>query len=205
MDILDVREIFRNREKYLGKEVTVGGWVRSVRDSKTFGFIVLHDGTFFEPIQIVEQGPMQESFTYHSWYMAGLERKYWAQGLISHIPMIYRNQSSYYQLGYCKVNVAMICVSPMDDEGYFNLHFTVATAKPVLDAADIVIVEVNEHLPRINGLAERRAAGIDPKVYSGFAFGMGIERIAMLRFGVKDLRLFFENDIRFLEQFVAAY
>ena len=67
--------------------------------------------------------------------------------LISHIPMIYRNQSSYYQLGYCKVNVAMICVSPMDDEGYFNLHFTVATAKPVLDAADIVIVEVNEHLP----------------------------------------------------------
>ena len=53
MDILDVREIFRNREKYLGKEVTVGGWVRSIRDSKTFGFIVLHDGTFFEPIQIV--------------------------------------------------------------------------------------------------------------------------------------------------------
>ncbi|MBO7564202.1 MAG: asparagine--tRNA ligase, partial [Clostridiales bacterium] len=53
MDILDVREIFRNRQEYLGKDVTVGGWVRSVRDSKTFGFIVLHDGTFFEPIQIV--------------------------------------------------------------------------------------------------------------------------------------------------------
>ena len=53
MDIVDVREIFRNREQYLGKEVTVGGWVRSIRDSKTFGFIVLHDGTFFEPIQIV--------------------------------------------------------------------------------------------------------------------------------------------------------
>ena len=50
-----------------------------------------------------------------------------------------------------------------------------------------------------------KAAGIDPTVYSGFAFGMGIERIAMLRFGVKDLRLFFENDIRFLEQFTAAY
>ncbi|HBZ77812.1 MAG TPA: asparagine--tRNA ligase, partial [Clostridiales bacterium] len=53
MDIVDVREIFRNREQYLGKEVTVGGWVRSIRDSKTFGFIVLHDGTFFEPIQVV--------------------------------------------------------------------------------------------------------------------------------------------------------
>ena len=43
--------------------------------------------------------------------------------------------------------------------------------------------------------------GIDSKKYSGFAFGMGVERIAMLHFSIKDLRLFFENDIRFLEQF----
>jgi phenylalanyl-tRNA synthetase alpha chain len=43
--------------------------------------------------------------------------------------------------------------------------------------------------------------GIDSKKYSGFAFGMGIERIAMLKYGVKDLRLFFENDVRFLKQF----
>ncbi len=43
--------------------------------------------------------------------------------------------------------------------------------------------------------------GIDPKNYSGYAFGMGIERIAMLKYGVKDLRLFFENDLSFLKQF----
>jgi phenylalanyl-tRNA synthetase alpha chain len=43
--------------------------------------------------------------------------------------------------------------------------------------------------------------GIDPNIYTGFAFGMGIERIAMLKYQVKDLRLFFENDVRFLEQF----
>ena len=42
---------------------------------------------------------------------------------------------------------------------------------------------------------------IDPEVYSGFAFGMGLERIVMTRYGVTDLRLFFENDIRFLNQF----
>ncbi len=48
------------------------------------------------------------------------------------------------------------------------------------------------------------ASGIDPKVYSGFAFGMGIERIAMLKWQVKDLRNYFENDIRFLRQFEAA-
>ena len=46
--------------------------------------------------------------------------------------------------------------------------------------------------------------GIDSKVYSGYALGMGIERITMLKYGIKDLRLFFENDIRFLEQFTAA-
>ncbi len=46
--------------------------------------------------------------------------------------------------------------------------------------------------------------GIDSKKYSGFALGMGIERITMLKYGIKDLRLFFENDIRFLEQFSAA-
>ena len=51
--LVTVREIFKNRDEYLDKEVKIGGWVRSIRDSKTFGFIVLNDGTFFEPIQIV--------------------------------------------------------------------------------------------------------------------------------------------------------
>jgi asparaginyl-tRNA synthetase len=57
--ITNVREIFRDKEKYLGKEVTVGGWVRSIRDSKSFGFIVLNDGTFFEPLQIVYHDTME--------------------------------------------------------------------------------------------------------------------------------------------------
>ena len=48
------------------------------------------------------------------------------------------------------------------------------------------------------------ACGIDNTKYTGFAFGMGIERIAMLKFGVGDLRLYFENDVRFLHQFKAA-
>ena len=43
--------------------------------------------------------------------------------------------------------------------------------------------------------------GIDPEEYSGFAFGMGVDRFAMLRYGVDDLRLFFDNDLRFLRQF----
>jgi phenylalanyl-tRNA synthetase alpha chain len=43
--------------------------------------------------------------------------------------------------------------------------------------------------------------GYDPKKYTGFAFGMGVERIAMLKYGINDIRLFFENDLRFLKQF----
>ncbi len=53
MELTSIRDLFRNKEKYAGKEVTAGGWIRSIRDSKTFGFIVISDGTFFEPLQIV--------------------------------------------------------------------------------------------------------------------------------------------------------
>ena len=59
MKLTTVKEIYREREKFLDKEVTVGGWVRSVRDSKTFGFIVLHDGSFFETLQIVYHDSME--------------------------------------------------------------------------------------------------------------------------------------------------
>ena len=45
------------------------------------------------------------------------------------------------------------------------------------------------------------ASGVDAERYTGYAFGAGIDRLAMLRYGVNDLRLFFENDLRFLEQF----
>ncbi|MDF2610322.1 MAG: asparaginyl-tRNA synthetase [Lachnospiraceae bacterium] len=53
MELLTIRELYREKEQYIGKKITVGGWVRSIRDSKTFGFIVLNDGTFFETLQIV--------------------------------------------------------------------------------------------------------------------------------------------------------
>ncbi|MCR5053722.1 MAG: asparagine--tRNA ligase [Lachnospiraceae bacterium] len=53
MSMTDIRTLYRETEKYAGKEVTVGGWVRNNRDSKNFGFIVLNDGTFFSPVQVV--------------------------------------------------------------------------------------------------------------------------------------------------------
>ena len=59
MELTNIRDLFRDKEKYLGNKVTVGGWVRSVRDSKTFGFIVVNDGTFFEPLQVVYHDSME--------------------------------------------------------------------------------------------------------------------------------------------------
>ena len=59
MELISIRELYKNRDQYLGTKVTVGGWVRSVRDSKTFGFIVLNDGTFFETLQIVYHDVME--------------------------------------------------------------------------------------------------------------------------------------------------
>lgn len=51
--MVNIKDLFRNKENYLNTEVEVCGWVRSLRDSKTFGFMVINDGTFFEPLQIV--------------------------------------------------------------------------------------------------------------------------------------------------------
>ncbi len=53
MDLVTIRELYKNQEDYINKKITVGGWVRSIRDSKTFGFIVVNDGTFFSPLQVV--------------------------------------------------------------------------------------------------------------------------------------------------------
>jgi asparaginyl-tRNA synthetase len=53
MEITSIRSLFRDKEKYLDKKVTTAGWLRSIRDSKTFGFLVVNDGTFFEPLQVV--------------------------------------------------------------------------------------------------------------------------------------------------------
>ncbi len=53
MDLITIRELYKDPEKYLDQQISIGGWVRSIRDSKTFGFIVVNDGTYFQPLQVV--------------------------------------------------------------------------------------------------------------------------------------------------------
>ena len=58
MELIEIRDLYKNTEKYIDTEVQVGGWIRSIRDSKTFGFIVLNDGTYFLPVQVVYNDAM---------------------------------------------------------------------------------------------------------------------------------------------------
>ena len=104
----------------------------------------------FGPIRVVECDPTREHFYYNSWHCSSYERQLCDRGLCNYIPMIFRNVVPYYK-HFLTVNVAMMCVAPMDKHGYFNLSCGAGTAKGILDKADIVILEVNEHLPRILG------------------------------------------------------
>lgn len=102
------------------------------------------------PIQVMEQDRERKTFTYNSWHYSGYERKLSDAGLCNYIPMLFRNIASYYR-NYLTVNVAMISVAPMDDKGYFNFSFVNCTTKAILDVADIIILEVNEHMPNVYG------------------------------------------------------
>lgn len=59
MNLTTIKELYKKREDYFDKEITIGGWVRNNRDSKAFGFLIVSDGTFFDPIQIVYHDTME--------------------------------------------------------------------------------------------------------------------------------------------------
>ncbi len=112
--------------------------------------VKIRGNLLFGPIQVVECDPAREHFLYNSWHCSAYERKLCDRDLCNYIPMIFRNVVPYYR-HFLTVNVAMMCVPPMDKHGYFNLSCAAGIARGILEKADIVILEVNEHLPRILG------------------------------------------------------
>ena len=112
--------------------------------------VKIRGNLLFGPIQTVECDPSREHFLYNSWHCSGYERRLCDKGLCNYIPMVFRNLGWYYE-NFLTVNVAMMAVAPMDKHGYFNLSCASGVAKAILDKADVVILEVNEHLPRIYG------------------------------------------------------
>ena len=102
--------------------------------------VKIRGNLIFSPIQTVECDPTREHFLYNSWHCSGYERKLCDKGLCNYIPMIFRNVVPYYR-HFLTVNVAMMCVTPMDQHGYFNLSCAAGIARGILEKADIVILE----------------------------------------------------------------
>ena len=104
----------------------------------------------FGPIAVAECDESREHFCYNSWHCSAYERKLGDRGLCNYIPMVFRDCTEYYRV-FLTVNVAMMSVPPMDHHGFFNLSCATGVARGILEKADIVILEVNEHLPYIYG------------------------------------------------------
>ena len=102
------------------------------------------------PIAVAECDESKEHFVYHSWHCSSYERRLCDRGLCYYIPMVFYNNAAYYEF-FLNVNVVMVSVTPMDEHGYFNFSVNTGVAAPIARMADIVIVEVNEHLPKIRG------------------------------------------------------
>lgn len=114
--------------------------------------VKIRNAIAMKPVQVVEQDPTHESFTYNAWHCSGLDRKYVDKGMAFYNPMLFRYNGSYYKKGYAPVNVAMITVSPMDAQGNFGYGLTNCCMQEMLDAAEHIILEVNETMPKIYGV-----------------------------------------------------
>ena len=112
--------------------------------------VKIRGNLIFNKLETVEGDPTREHFIYNSWHCSGYERSLCDRGLCNFIPMVFRNVVPYYT-HFLTVNVAMVSVTPMDKHGYFNLSCSTGVSKGIIDKADIVIVEVNEHLPWLCG------------------------------------------------------
>lgn len=105
------------------------------------------------PLAVVECDPEMEHFVYHTWHCSGYERKLCDAGRAFFTPMIFRNLGWYYRT-QLTVNVAMFCVSPMDSHGYFSFGGSTGVCRDIADTADVIILEVNEAVPRVLGEGE---------------------------------------------------
>lgn len=112
--------------------------------------VKIRGNLLFGPIRAVECDPERKHFYYNSWHCSDYERDLCDREMCNYIPMVFRNVGPFYR-HFLTVNVAMLAVTPMDKHGYFNLSCSTGVARTILDKADIVILEVNERLPWVNG------------------------------------------------------
>ena len=107
------------------------------------------------PVQTVEKDTAA-AFTYNVWHCSALDRKYLDARKAFFTPLLFRHCGIYYQKGYAPVDVAMVTVAPMDENGDFSFGLTNCCMQEVLDAAKRIILEVNPAMPVITGTEHDR-------------------------------------------------
>lgn len=104
-------------------------------------------------IEVVEQDPEQESFTYFSWHIGDYERSLQSRGLVKFLPVMLRSLPYLYRDKHIRCDVAFVPVSRPDAEGYCGLGLSNYAWRTILESAKTVIFEINEHYPRLQGVA----------------------------------------------------
>ena len=113
--------------------------------------LYIRGGIVARPLAIADVENAADHFTWNSWHMSGLERKWIAKGFSFYIPIRYSELPSYYRNTIHATDVAMFQVTPMDEHGYFNFGPSASHLAAMLEKCETVIVEVNENLPRCLG------------------------------------------------------
>ncbi len=113
--------------------------------------IQIHGGIVMKPLAITQIDKPADHFTWNSWHMSGLERKWINEGFSFYAPIRYSELPGYYRDYLPRTNVAMMQVAPMDKHGYFNLGPSASHLCAMMEKADCIIVEVNENMPRCLG------------------------------------------------------
>lgn len=113
--------------------------------------VKLHGGIILKPLAIFEREDAGEHFTWNSWHMSGIERKYISRGFSYYAPIRYSELPRYYRDSATKTDVAMFQVAPMDKHGYFNFGPNASHMTAVCETSKKIIVEVNANMPRCHG------------------------------------------------------
>ena len=168
----DVREEYRKKlktAKEAVKLVNSGDWVdysqacsfpQLLDEALAARSTELHDvklrnAISMLPVQTVEKDAAG-AFTYNVWHCSALDRKYLDAGRAFFSPMLFRHCGAYYQKGYAPVDVAMVTVAPMDENGDFSFGLTNCCMQEVLTAAKYIILEANPAMPVIAGTKHDR-------------------------------------------------
>lgn len=115
--------------------------------------VKIRGGLVIRPrIEVVEADPEQESFTWYSWHIGDYERKLQTRGLVKFMPVILRSLPYLYRERYIRCDVAFVPVSVPDEKGFCGLGISNFAWRTIFESARTVVFEINEKLPRLQGL-----------------------------------------------------